>query len=512
MKHLLLTTIAAVLLVGTGFADPIHTAAKAGDLKGIQSELDEGVDVNEADISYYNVTPLHYAAAWGYTEIVQFLIAEGADLNPTDILEGATPLHWAVFYGHSDVVKVLIEKEADLNAELLLGQNIGDTPLDVAIRQNYPEIEELLRNNGGKSSSIYYAAISGGFEDVKEFLDEGFEINERDSRWYDFTTLHHAAAWGHSEIVQLLIDEGANLNLRDTYEGGTPLHWAAFYGHSGVVKILIENKADLNLKLLLGQNKGYSSLDLAERQDNEETVKLLRTNGGNYSLIFYASQGGDLEAVKAFIEDGVDVNATNPNWNNFTALHHAATWGHNEIVQFLISKGAEINPIDTLVGGTPLHWSAFNGHIGAVKVLIDNEADMNLELTTGDDKGATAIDLAQKQNNLDIVELLREFGAKINEESLEYRFNSLSRTVAQLQHLIIGDDGGGDPDEPSIEKLQGVFVIRGKIGGIYEVQYHTGDNDWQVREAVTLQANRQLYIDSSSYDEKRFYRVKLQEE
>jgi hypothetical protein len=57
-----------------------------------------------------------------------------------------------------------------------------------------------------------------------------------------------------------------------------------------------------------------------------------------------------------------------------------------------------------------------------------------------------------------------------------------------------------------------VFVIRGKIGGIYEVQYHTGDNDWQVREAVTLQANRQLYIDSSSYDEKRFYRVKLQEE
>ena len=60
-------------------------------------------------------------------------------------------------------------------------------------------------------------------------------------------------------------------------------------------------------------------------------------------------------------------------------------------------------------------------------------------------------------------------------------------------------------------KLQGVFVIQGKVGGKYEVQYHTGDNNWQVREEITLTANRQLYIDSSSFDEKRFYRVKLVE-
>ena len=32
MKHILLTTIAAVVLVGTAFADPIHSAAQRGDL------------------------------------------------------------------------------------------------------------------------------------------------------------------------------------------------------------------------------------------------------------------------------------------------------------------------------------------------------------------------------------------------------------------------------------------------------------------------------------------------
>ncbi len=46
MKHLLLTTIAAVLLVGTAFADPIHDAARNGDLVGVQAELDKGVDAN----------------------------------------------------------------------------------------------------------------------------------------------------------------------------------------------------------------------------------------------------------------------------------------------------------------------------------------------------------------------------------------------------------------------------------------------------------------------------------
>ena len=46
MKHLLLTTIAAVVLATTAFADPIHTAARNGDLAGVQAELDKGVDAN----------------------------------------------------------------------------------------------------------------------------------------------------------------------------------------------------------------------------------------------------------------------------------------------------------------------------------------------------------------------------------------------------------------------------------------------------------------------------------
>ena len=46
MKNLLLITIAAVLLVGTASAGPIHDAVNRGDLAAVQSELDKGANVN----------------------------------------------------------------------------------------------------------------------------------------------------------------------------------------------------------------------------------------------------------------------------------------------------------------------------------------------------------------------------------------------------------------------------------------------------------------------------------
>ena len=49
MRHLLLTTIAAVLVVGIAFADPIHDVAWKGDLAGVQRELNKGADVNAKD-------------------------------------------------------------------------------------------------------------------------------------------------------------------------------------------------------------------------------------------------------------------------------------------------------------------------------------------------------------------------------------------------------------------------------------------------------------------------------
>ena len=88
MKHLLLTTIAAVVLVGCG-GSPIHDAARDGNIEAVKQHLAAGTDVNAKTLS--GMTPLQTAASWGNKEIVELLIAKGADVN-AKIADGYTPL------------------------------------------------------------------------------------------------------------------------------------------------------------------------------------------------------------------------------------------------------------------------------------------------------------------------------------------------------------------------------------------------------------------------------------
>jgi ankyrin repeat protein len=97
MKHLLLTTIAAVLVVGCRPPPPdisIHDAASDGNIEAVKQHLAAGTDVNAKGISEW--TPLRFAAFWGHKEIVELLIAEGADVNAIDAA-GKTPLFWVDF-------------------------------------------------------------------------------------------------------------------------------------------------------------------------------------------------------------------------------------------------------------------------------------------------------------------------------------------------------------------------------------------------------------------------------
>jgi len=134
MKHLLLTTIAAVLVVGCGPSAPdisIHEAVIEGNIEAVKQHLDAGVDVNAKD--NIGFTPLHYAAQSGRKEIVELLIAKGADVNAKNGI-GWTPLLFAATWGHKEVAELLIAKGADANAK---GDD-GKTPLDWATHPDNP--------------------------------------------------------------------------------------------------------------------------------------------------------------------------------------------------------------------------------------------------------------------------------------------------------------------------------------------------------------------------------------
>ena len=120
MKHLLLTTIAAVVLVGCATTQsPEPTTAKAPDID------------------------IYGAAYTGNIEAVKQHLAAGTDVNAKNEW-GGTPLHYATFGGHKEVVELLIAKGADVNAK----DDVGDTPVDWTDNK---EIADLFRKHGGKT-------------------------------------------------------------------------------------------------------------------------------------------------------------------------------------------------------------------------------------------------------------------------------------------------------------------------------------------------------------------------
>ena len=175
MKHILLTAIAAVILVGCGEAqqsitpaeaklvEPVVEAAKPptakapdisigdaalfGNIEAIKQHIAAGADVNEKDEK--GATPLHGAAFTGHMEVVELLIANGADVNAKD-KDGGTPLLHATLSGHREIVELLISKGADVNAKVAPSDRLfkGKTPLDLASKA---EISDLLRKHGGKT-------------------------------------------------------------------------------------------------------------------------------------------------------------------------------------------------------------------------------------------------------------------------------------------------------------------------------------------------------------------------
>ena len=146
MKHLLLTTIAAVVLVGCGESQQSATPAEAKPVEPVaEAATPEPPTAKPPDIS------IREAVKIGNIEAVKQHLDAGADVNAKDKY-GRTPLHYAASRGLKKIIELLIAQGADVNTKIEVGDYKGQTPLDGAIQWNRTETADLLRKHGAKTA------------------------------------------------------------------------------------------------------------------------------------------------------------------------------------------------------------------------------------------------------------------------------------------------------------------------------------------------------------------------
>jgi hypothetical protein len=154
--------------------------------------------------------------------------------------------------------------------------------------------------------------------------------------------------------------------------------------------------------------KNFHGLFLALREPSPKVAQVLinapkidlnpMTADGETPLMMAVFKGQTELAIQ-MIDKGADVNQ--PGW---TPLHYAATAGNVQLIKILLDKFAYIDA-ESPNKTTPLMMAAHYGTPGAVKLLLEEGADVSLK----NDLGLTAIDFAQQAKKQDSVDVISAF-------------------------------------------------------------------------------------------------------
>ena len=395
------------------------------------ASLDASANVND---------DLLKAASQGSASGVQAALKRGARVTAADQL-GRTALHIAAANGSIPVIEVLIAAKAPMSSR----DSDGLTPLLRAARSLRGKVVELLLAKGADKGSII------------SFL----AVKDSSGR----TLLHAAAANGSAESVSAFCLLGIGPDPRDN-SGRTPLSLTA--SSSGVeaqasrkayletARILLERGADP----LRADNKGYSPLWYAVRQDDGELALLLSENGVDATSLAEAYERGDLHIAEILVERIVDTAAADASGRSF--LHVAAGQGLAELASKLLSLQADPNASDRF-GRTPLALAVTRGDIQMARILLEGGADPNKP----GEGGTTPLGLSIRLAEADVAELLISAGAEVNPHTgtppligaVQARNLQIAGFLLSRGADVNAPDAGGTPLHHAVETRTGISGI-----------------------------------------------------
>lgn len=387
------------------------------------------------------------AVKHGDRATVRALLQKHVDVNAPEP-DGTTALHWAASRDDVETVKLLVR--AGANAKM--ANRYGVTPLLLACETGGAATAEALLDAGADPNSalpegetgLMIAARSGKAELVRLLAAHGAKVDAKES-WHGQTAVMWAAGEDHGEVVKALAELGANIKAR-TEGGFTPFLFAVRAGKINAARALLDLGVDVN-DALQPSGKAIAGASMPPANGNNAGA-----NAANNTL----RPSGNGEGTSALI-----LAITNKRW---------------ELAKFLVEHGAD--PNDTRVGWTPLHELAYirRPNIGkglppqedvehidtleVARVLIEHGANVNARQTKErrdglrnelNRIGATPLILAAKHADVPYMQFLAAHGADPKATTAEHA--SVLMVAAGVGIFNVGESAGTNAEAFEATKL-----------------------------------------------------------
>ncbi|MDT8347180.1 MAG: ankyrin repeat domain-containing protein [Flavobacteriaceae bacterium] len=264
--------------------------------------------------------------------------------------------------------------------------------LAVACQQDKFENDELIE--AVKTNQL--EVLKNHPEAVKALLKNASEENEN--------ALHIALKNQDYALAEWLIESGAAINIPNQ-EGVTPVEIAKELQNKSLIETLRKKRYEQWQK---AENKFDDlALSMAIEEDNPLIVQVFLEEKIDVNYIYEDSAIPIL--VQAVFDESPEcfeliLNAgANPDtrFDTRPVITITAMLGEYDMTKQLITKGADLNDQDGPLS-TALMFAAEEGYTDIVRLLLQNNADTTLKDINDED----ALTKAQKNNHLEIVQLL----------------------------------------------------------------------------------------------------------
>ena len=319
-------------------------------------------------------SPVADAAMKGDRERVRQLLKQRADVNAPQG-DGMTALHWAAERADATLANMLLVAGANVSAMTRIG---GYIPLHIASK-------------------------TGSADVVRALLKAGSDVNAVTSP-SGATALHFAAASGDVATIGVLLERKADVNARESEWGQTPLIFAAAYNRADAIRALVRGGADATIATKAVNLQQDAQRDAAATRRRNEVLTALRPADRPTGWTPTASQmqaaidsGRSVYTAAAAVdpntrvEEGDTADGAVPGFagqvgsiGGMAALHHAVRQGNIEAVLALLDSGVDINQPTTGERITPLLLATINGQFDVALKLIERGADPKLASNAGD--------------------------------------------------------------------------------------------------------------------------------